>query len=201
MKKLKDLSFARILLLSVIVVMICHFAIGGINMAKDNSNRENGSLVQLTLTAEDFEIESMGKRGDRYVATDSDPQLLYVVDGLLTKVDFYMESSMPTGEVVVYYTTDRAAGFSEKQRAWAKPIGGGRYTIDFDGSYIHTLRIDPTIYGGNFMFFGDFVINGEKTAAEYMGLNYRNITFMTVYTLVFAVICRFVKELFTKNSQ
>ncbi len=201
MKKLKDLSFARILLLSVAVVLICHFVIGGINMAKDSSNRKNGSLKQITLAAEDFEIESMGKRGDRYVATDSDPQLLYVVDGLLTKVDFYMESSMPTGEVVVYYTTDRAAGFSEKQRTWAKPIGDGSYTIDFDGGYIHTLRIDPTIYGGNFILFGDFVINGEKSAAEYIGLNYRDIAFMALYSLILAVICRFVKELFTKNSQ
>lgn len=200
LKKFSDLTFTKIVAISATVVLLGHFVSGGVTMVKEKS------VVPEVLTIGDFETESMVERKKdgltRYVATDSDPQLLLTVDGTLTGVKFYMETTMPASEIVVYYTQSAEEGFSERSRVWADTVSGedGWYRVTLPGGYVHTLRIDPSIYGGNFMTFGDFILNPEKSSADYFGISYRNLPFLVLYTGILASVARFIQEIFTKKS-
>lgn len=199
MKKFAQLSFTKIIALSAVLVLFVNTAAGAVRYTQ-----EKGSETLLSVS--DFAMESMAERKQngvvKYVATDGDPQLLLTVDGAVTGMKFYMESTMPTGEIVVYWTEAEGEGFSERSRTWAQPVKNeeNMYSFDLDGQYVHTLRIDPTIYGGNFLTFGDFVLNYQRPLSAYIGISYENLPFIVMYTGILASILKFIQEIFTKNS-
>ncbi len=159
----------------------------------------NGSLAPQQLTISDFTTHSMVRRDGSFIATDGDPQLHYVVDGDFYGMKFYMTSSMPTGEIPVYYTTAEGQDFSESRHTWAVPVKGedGRYIIRTDLQRVHTLRIDPTTVAGNQLTFGDFTLNPEKTFAEYFPVNYRTVPLFFALTTVLWAISATFEEIFT----
>ena len=165
MKKFVSLSFTKILAVSAVIVLAVHSGLGVAADMKENAAYKNGTLVQTELAAEDFTMQSMVERKKdgtvKYVATDSDPQLHCVVNGLFTNMTFSMENSMPGTEIVVYYTTAEGQDFSENQRLWAQLVQGSEntYRIEIPMQHVHTLRIDPTVTGGSFLTFGNFEMN------------------------------------------
>ena len=215
MKKLLSLSFTAVLALSAAIVLGANLAAGRIADMRVNSAYKDGSLVSEQLSAEDFEMEGLAERKRdgvvKYVATDSDPQMYYTVDGLFTNMTFTMENTMPYTEIVVYYTTTADQGFSEKQRLWAQPVKGSENTFAFSlpMQYVHTLRIDPTVSGGSFLTFGSFQLNGENASREsgpgyspleFLGFTATDLPFFVLYTGLLASIIRFIQDLFTKKS-
>ncbi|MBQ3008047.1 MAG: hypothetical protein IJD80_00530, partial [Oscillospiraceae bacterium] len=72
--KIRNLTFTKILALSAVMVLLGHFVLGGLAMARDKS------VQSQTLSVTDFKISSIIERkrdGEiKYVATDGDPQLL-----------------------------------------------------------------------------------------------------------------------------
>lgn len=203
-KKFVSLSFTKILIFSLAFVLAAQTAFGAVSALRENIDRKNGAIKTQSLSFYDFKAESIAEReigGEiKYVSTDADPQLILTFDGKMTGMKFYMDSTMPTGEVVVYYTLSTDEDFSEKNKVWAKPEGNGIYSFTLSEKYIHTLRIDPTIFGGNFMTFGEFVVNPKRNFSDYLSFGYENLPFIVMYTGILASIIRFVQEIFTKKS-
>lgn len=196
--KLKKLSFIKILLISAVLVLAANLYTG----------RDRYFSYKLscdwteTLTTEDFRLHSLQLRDDFYVATDSDSQLILTVDEIIGGMDFTMDSSMPTGEVLVYYTTEAGQDYSEARRTWAVPDEDGEnlYSFTIPVQYVHTLRIDPTIYGGNRLYFGGFVLNPPRQFSDFSLFSVQNLPVFMVCTGLLAAIFRFVQEIFTKKS-
>lgn len=196
--KLKKLSFIKILLISAVLVLAVNLYTG-----RDRyfSYKLSCDRTQ-TLTTEDFRLHSLQLRDDFYVATDSDSQLILTVDEIIGGMDFTMDFSMPTGEVLVYYTTAPGQDYTESQRTWALPVEGSEnlYSFTIPPQYVHTLRIDPTIYGGNRLYFGDFILNPPRRFSDFFRPSVQNLPVFMVCTGLLASIFRFVQEIFTKKS-
>ncbi|MBQ8604967.1 MAG: hypothetical protein IJ410_09035 [Oscillospiraceae bacterium] len=196
--KLKKLSFTKILLISAVIVL----AVGLYN----SWNRYFSYGLSCDWTGEfsvtDFELHSLQLRDDFYVATDSDSQLVMTVDNVIGGMDFVMDSSMPTGEVLVYYTTAPGQDYTESQRTWAVPSEDGEklYSFTIPAQYVHTLRIDPTIYGGNRLYFGEFILNPPRQFSDFVNFSATELPVVMVCTGLLASFFRFVQEIFTKKS-
>lgn len=197
-KKLSNLSFGRILLISMLVVLAVK-----LYTAYNRSWRYGlGCDWTQTYTAEDFQLHSLQQRDDFYIATDSDSQLIMVVDGETGGMDFTMDSSMPTGEILVYYTTAPGQDYTESQRTWAVPVKGSEnlYSFTIPAQYVHTLRIDPTIYGGNRLYFGEFILNPDRGFSDFISFSVTDLRIMAVCTVLLAAFFGFVQEIFTKKQ-
>ncbi|MBR5521442.1 MAG: hypothetical protein IKU54_05540 [Oscillospiraceae bacterium] len=196
--KLKKLSFTKILFISAAVVLAVSL------YSNWNGYFSYGLSCDWTqeLSVTDFELHSLQLRDDFYVATDSDSQLVMVVDEVIGGMDFEMDSSMPTGEILVYYTTSPDQDYTEVQRTWAVPADedGVLYTFTIPVQYVYKLRIDPTIYGGNKLYFGTFRLNPPHSFSDYAGFRVADLPVIMVYTGLLAAFLKFIQEIFTKKS-
>ncbi len=197
-KKLSNLSFSRILLISAALVLAVQlFATAG---RYYRYKRCPDRKISYSVT--DFELHSLQQRDDFYIATDSDSQLVMVVDGETGGMDFVMDSSMPTGEILVYYTTAAGQDYTESQRTWAVPVEGEEnlYSFTIPAQYVHTLRIDPTIYGGNRLYFGEFTLNPDRSFSNFADFSVRKLPVFMVCTGLTAAFFGFIQEIFTKKQ-
>ena len=104
---------------------------------------------------------------------------------------------------MVYYTTKEGEGFSENKRWWAQPVDGedNWYVVEMGLKNVRSLRIDPTMYAGNQMTFGTFIINEERTLSDYIAPDARRIFNLLLYTGIISSVLRFVQEIFTKKFE
>jgi len=197
-KKLLNLSFSRILLISALIVLTVR-----LYAACNQSWRYGlGCDWTRTYTAADFQLHSLQQRDDFYTSTDSDSQLVMVVDGEIGGMEFTMDSSMPTGEILVYYTTAPGQDYTESQRTWAVPVENSEnlYSFTIPVQYVHTLRIDPTICGGNRLYFGEFILNPARNFSDFISFSAADLRIMAVCTAVIAAFFGFIQEIFTKKQ-
>ena len=196
-KKLLTLSFSRILRISAALVLAVQLFAGAGRYYRYNRCPHR----KISYSVTDFQLHSLQQRDDFYIATDSDSQLVMVVDGEMGGMDFVMDSSMPTGEILVYYTTRAGQDYTESQRTWALPVEGrdNLYSFTIPAQYVHTLRIDPTIYGGNRLYFGGFTLNPDRAFSDFVGLSLTDLPVMAVCTALLATFFAFVQEIFTKK--
>lgn len=186
------------------LALIAVFAVKGfVGYTMENIARANETLEQSRLEVSDFEQVSMKQDGESLVSTDADPQLILNVNRKMTNIKFYMETSLYPGEIVVYYTTDPRQGFSENKRLWAVPVSGesGWYAVDLGIKDVISVRIDPTIYAGNEMTFGTFVLNEEKTLSDYLSVAPSDIFNLLLYTGIISSLLRLLQEIFTKKFE
>ena len=167
--------------------------------------RKNGSLVEYTYTVADFTQNSLAERGEYLIATDSDPQLVREWPAqAIDTITFYMEAEIYPGEMVVYYTEDAAEPFSEKKRVWITPTDRENvYTANLGLKKIRNIRIDPTMYAGNRMIFGDFVFNVPRSLADNFRITYGDIFNLIVYTGFISGLLKLLAEVlsaFDKNK-
>lgn len=199
----KKVTSRQIIAFSALFLTALFFLRGFWSYAAENIARSNETLVQSRMTAADFQQFSLKADGDMLIATDSDPQLIWQADQKITNIKFYMETSLYPGEIVVYYTTKDGEGFSENKRLWAQPVNGedNWYTVEIGLKNVRSLRIDPTMYAGNQMKFGAFIINEEKTLSDYIAPDVRRIFNLLLYTGIISSVLRFVQEIFTKKFE
>lgn len=185
--------------------LIAVFLIGcTFSLVYESALRKRGKLTQTVYTFSDFEAYSFkdGENG-AVITTDNDPQMILSGERYLTNIKFYMDYTVFPGEITLYYTQKQGQGFSERKRVWAKPVRGedGYYEFDLPAKKVLSVRIDPTMYAGNELSFGDFVFNGEKSAADYYRVDYTHLYLLIVYTVILSSCIRFVQELFIKFTK
>lgn len=199
----KKIASWQIIAFSALFLVVLFLMRGFWDYAAENISRSNETLVQSRMTVSDFQQMSMKADGDLLTSTDSDPQLIWQADQKITNIKFYMETSLYPGEIVVYYTTKDGEGFSENKRLWAQPVDGedNWYIVEMGLKNVRSLRIDPTMYAGNQMKFGTFIINEERTLSDYIAPDARRIFNLLLYTVIISSVLKFVQEFFTKKFE
>jgi len=201
--RFKKLTSLQIIMISAVMVFVLFLGKAGIGYAGEKSARKDGRLEIFTLTLDDFQLSSLIKTSKGTVATDGDPQLILNGEMYVTNIKFYMDSIYAPGDIVVYYMTDGDAGFNERHRTWAYPVPDTEnwYEIEMPLTHVMALRIDPTIYAGNRMEFGDFIFNLDASGTDYFDFSASTVFYFTVYTAIAAAILKFIQELLTKSGE
>lgn len=201
-KKTKKITSKKIIGFTAIVLIILFFVNGMMKFITESVARKNGSLIEKRLTVEDFSCDGMKQLEDgKWQATDNDPKMIIEEKQKITSIYFYMKSSMFPGEMTMYYTQEGDAGFSERKRIWATPVQGEEnwYCIDMNMKNVTSIRIDPTMYRGNIMEFGDFIFNEETSFVDYFDISYGTVFNFIVYTGLISSVLKFLVEIITRN--
>ncbi len=204
-KKALSLTTFSIFTFSVMLSVMFTTADNLKNYIEYKNAREKGQLVEYRLTDRNFHKESMRSRSPDagWRATDPDPQLIYTEQMLFTGVEFYMDYVIYPGEMLLYYSTPQSDVYSNDKMAVITPIKGreGWYRVSLPLTEITSFRIDPTTVAGNHLVFGDFVVNPQKTLADYLALDGYTVLSITIYSVVLFAVFSFIKDFFTKISK
>ena len=182
------------------MLIVLFVAKGVTGFVMENSAEKKGSLKSYTLSADDFVWSGVRYKNNEIVTTDNDPQLLLEGRQAFTSVEFYMKSSVYPGEMVVYYTEPGDAGFSVQKRLWIVPSDKPDwYILETSMKNVTALRIDPTMYAGNVLEFGDFIFNGEKSFLDYFTVSYGDVYNLIIYTGIVSSILKFLQEILKRE--
>ena len=198
--KIKNIS-SRMIIVGTALVLIAGFLAQCLyGFVMESSAVKNGSLENYTLTSTDFQLEGIRVKNGQVITTDNDPQMLFEKAQKFTSLTFYMESSIYPGEMVIYYTEPGDAGFSVQKRLWVVPTDQlGWYTVETSMKNVTALRVDPTMYAGNVLTFGDFIFNREKTLGDYFAVSYSDVFNLIIYTGIISSVLKFLQEIIRKE--
>lgn len=198
--KIKKISSRTIIVSTALLLVALFVAKGLFGYITETSARKNGSLAQHTLSATDFEWNGIVEKDGQVVTTDNDPQMLLETPTRFTSVKFYMDSSIYPGEMCIYYTQPGDTAFSVQKRLWIVPdVQRGWYVVETSMMDVTSLRIDPTMYAGNVLTFGDFIFNEEKTFGDYFAISYGDVFDLIVYTGIISSVLKFLQEMLKKE--
>ena len=200
-EKIKNISSRRIILGTAFTLIALFLLKGAFGFITESAARKNGSLEYKVLTVEDMEWSGIENRDGVLITTDLDAQLATREVTKFASLKFYMEYTIFPGEMVVYYMEPGDVGFSANKRIWLTPVQGemGWYTADTSMKDVVAVRIDPTMYAGNQLTFGEFIFNEEKTAGEYFEISYGDIFNLVVYTGIISSVLKFLQEMLKKQ--
>ena len=200
-RKIKDWHIILFSCVTVAAIILC----GDIRAySKVKSVFENPETTTKTIHFDVFQQEALKDVGDGfYRTTDSDPQLILSHPGKVYSVKFYMEYYTYPGEIVVYYKTDDNQEYNEKHKTWAKPVTDekGWFEAKLPSEDLRSLRIDPTIYRGNRLKFGDFIINSEKSLSDFVKITPPVIFDFVIYSGALWSVLRLIYDFVTKKSE
>ena len=198
--KIKNIS-SRMIIVGTALALIAGFLAQCLyGFVMESSAVKNGSLENYTLASTDFQWEGIRVKNGQVITTDNDPQMLFEKAQKFTSLTFYMESSIYPGETVVYYTEPGDAGFSVQKRLWIVPTDQlGWYTVETSMKNVTALRVDPTMYAGNVLTFGDFIFNREKTLGDYFAVSYSDVFNLIIYTGIISSVLKFLQEIIRKE--
>ncbi len=204
-KKIEKIRSWQIILFSALLLVALFVGTGLVRWSADASARKDGSMQEFTTECVRFQMMGFEYIGDgyKYVVTNHDPQMLSETPQAFTSLKFYMESSMHPGEVVMYYSTEKAPGYSEHRRLWANSVDGepNWYLIETPVKNVTALRLDPTMYIGNELVFGDFIFNREKSFGDFFEITSGRVYELIVYTAVISSCLRWLQEFITKKFE
>ena len=198
--RLKNIS-SRAIILGTALVLVASFIFSGLfAFVSESSARKNGDLCSYTLKADNFTWSGIANKDGTVVTTDNDPQMLLEAPMKFTSLRFYMKSSIYPGEMVVYYTEPGDAGFSVQKRLWIVPSDQpGWYVLEAPMKTVTSLRIDPTMYAGNILDFGEFIFNEEKAFSDYFAVSYGDFFNLIVYAGIISSVLKFLQEMLKKE--
>ena len=166
----------------------------------ETAARKSGDMYNHTLNASDFTWNGIKTKDGVVITTDNDPQMLLESPMKFTSLRFYMESSIYPGEMVVYYTEPGDTGFSVQKRLWIVPTDQPNwYVLETPMKTVTALRIDPTMYAGNILEFGEFIFNEEKAFLDYFAVSYGDFFNLIVYTGIISSVLKFLQEMLKKE--
>lgn len=198
--RLKSIS-SRAIILGTALMLIAIFIAGGLfAFVSESSARKSGDLRSYNLQSQDFVWNGIADKDGIVITTDNDPQMLLETPMEFTSLKFYMKSSIYPGEMVVYYTEPGDAAFSVQKRLWIVPTDQPNwYILETPMKTVTALRIDPTMYAGNVLDFGDFIFNEEKTFTDYFAVSYGDFFNLIVYTGIISSVLKFLQEMLKKE--
>ena len=198
--KIKKISSPAIIVFTALLLVGLFVAKGLLGFVTEVSARKNGRLGQYTLSATDFHWNGIAEKEGQIITTDNDPQMILEESKKFTSLKFYMESSIYPGEMCVYYTQPGDRAFSVQKRLWIVPADQmGWYMVETSMMDITALRIDPTMYAGNMLTFGDFIFNEEKNFGDYFSVSYGDVFDLVVYTGIISSVLKFLQEILKKE--
>lgn len=198
--RLKSIS-SRAIILGTALMLIAIFIAGGLfAFVSESSARKSGDLRSYSLQAQDFVWNGIADKDGIVITTDNDPQMLLETPMEFTSLKFYMKSSIYPGEMVVYYTEPGDASFSVQKRLWIVPTDQPNwYILETPMKTVTALRVDPTMYAGNILEFGEFIFNEEKAFSDYFAVSYGDFFNLIVYTGIISSVLKFLQEMLKKE--
>ena len=167
-------NFWRIPLLCYAITWALYVCACTLSLWNTNDRLQDGAAPQRTLAVADFElygVEMLSPQNgrQRFVSTDSDPQLIYLrpEGAYFTRFVFDATANHPGGEMVLYYTTSPEQTFSEKQKLWAQQAEDGSWFFDLSGRLVYAIRFDPNTTSGVVWTVNHMSLNEEKPAWAY----------------------------------
>ena len=198
--KIKNVSSKAIIAFTAIMLVAVFITKGLLGYVAETTAFKNGSLETYTITATDFEWNGIREKNGRIITTDNDPQMTLEKSQKFTALKFYMDASIHPGEMVVYYTEPGDAGFSVQKRLWIVPDDEiGWYKVETSLKNVTALRVDPTMYAGNVLVFGEFIFNQEKPIGAYFAVSYGDVFNLLIYTGIISSILKFLQEIIKKE--
>lgn len=193
----------HILLLAAVLTAVGFAAMGAKGFMAENAARKDGSLSTIKLQADDFELIAFKPVDDGWRTTDTDPQMIYTVNGSFASIYMEMDSLLYPGDVILYYTNPGDAVWSARKRIFLVPDADNPscYYGSLPLQTVDSIRIDPTAVGGNLLTFGDIIINPPQTLADYMEISAHTLLMYMIYTALLAAVLRFIQEFFTKSFE
>ncbi len=198
--RLKNIS-SRAIILGTALMLTAAFIFSGLfAFVSESSARKSGDMYSYSLQAEDFVWNGIANKDGVVITTDNDPQMVLETPMKFTSLRFYMKSSIYPGEMVVYYTEPGDAAFSVQKRLWIAPANQpGWYILETPMKTVTALRIDPTMYAGNVLDFGEFIFNQEKAFLDYFTVSYGDFFNLIVYTGIISSVLKFLQEMLKKE--
>lgn len=198
--KLKNLPSRTIIIGTAIILTAVFLLNGCISFLSESSARKDGSLLSKKMSVIDFVWNGIAEKEGVIITTDNDPQLILDGEQKFSSLRFYMESTAYPGEMVIYYTEKGDAGFSVQKRLWIVPDSRMNwYIVKTPMKSVTSLRIDPTMYAGNILEFGDFIFNEEKSLGDYFDVSYGDIFNLVIYTGIISSVLKFLQEILKKQ--
>lgn len=206
MKKLKQLSGAKLILACAVVLCLVWLGKNLLGFGYEAVSRANGSMETFTLYADDFELIGIVKNEDgSYKSTDWDPQMVLVRDMKVARITIDGTFSISPGEMLAYYTQKEGQGFAAEKRYWFYADEGSdtAYTASMPLKNLKSVRIDPTTFAGNTMEINSITFNAPKSFVQYFAVDASHIFKLMVYSCLIGAAITMIKEFFedkkTKN--
>lgn len=195
-KRIEKIKSWHIIAFTATLLCLGFFVVSLYNFVTETSARKDGSLVQYTVDADAFELKDIKKTDDGYKTTNHDSQMRLKKEQKFSSMKFTMTYTVEPGEIVLYYKEPGDEHFSEQKRLWAQPVDdeANRYVVKTPMKEVIELRLDPSMFAGNELTFGDFVFNEEKTAADYFDITYTHVFCLILYTLVISACLKYGQE-------
>ena len=195
-KKLEKIKSWHIFAFSASILILIFLANGFYNYFTESTARKDGTLATFTLTADDFELKGVEKTSEGYKTTDHDGQIIREETFKFSSVKFTMTYTVEPGEIVLYYRTGDDKNFSEQKRLWAQPVDDeeNRYIVTMPVKEVTAIRLDPSMFAGNDLTFGDFVFNTEKSFGDYFDISYSRVFDLILYTAVISACLKYAQE-------
>lgn len=200
-EKIKNISSRRIIAGTAVALVAVFVLTGLFGFVTETAARKNGSLQYRVMTVDQMEWSGIEDRDGLLITTDLDPQLATREISKFSSLKFYMEYTIFPGEMVIYYMEPGDPGFMVSKRRWLTPVQGqmGWYTVDIPMKTVSAIRIDPTMYAGNQLTFGDFIFNEEKSFGDYFQISYGDIFNLFLYTGIISSVLKFLQEMLKKE--
>lgn len=156
------------------LALVVYVGSAGFALVRDTLRANRGTLVQTQLLLGDFAQSGIKPLEEDdglqiFVTTDDDAQLIYTPEQPFYAgiVKFIAVPNKPTGAIVLYYTTSAGAGFSERNKMWARQNSSGEWYFNLGGRKVHSLRLDPDSLGGVEWQMEGVTVGGRQAPAEY----------------------------------
>ncbi len=161
-----------------------------------------GQMEQMILTADDFELYAIEKEDESYVSINEDSRITLNKDIIVKNVSMEISYAIDPGEVTLYYADTGQEAFSETKRIWFTLDENGNYTAEFNlAKRVDSLRLDPTIYGGNIMEIGEITINTPKSFVQYFSITPSHVYYFVMLTTMLSCLAGFALDILKNNKQ
>lgn len=154
------------ILYAYLLAILLFWAFGGVSLGKSayytaqnlRPNAQELSMNQLDLSSIIPRLE-FGENA--YVSTDSDSHLYWNEPAYLETITLKATHNSVPLSVVLYWKTDSAADYAERNTVYATKTAEGEYTFDLGGKFVQGIRIDPDSAGGVITWFDGIVLNPQ----------------------------------------
>ncbi len=138
-------------------------------MEKTRQKMLDPAQAELISIRTDYGVEWMNYTAEDMLATDNDPQLIWLVEDMVGGLRVRIRASRPVEDVELYCTTSPGEACTLENRLTPVAYDAAQESWLFrlpQAQYVHSLRLDPTSTAGSFLLVEDVELNPLPTLRE-----------------------------------
>lgn len=176
-----------------VVVIVVSFGVMLSQFVADKMGIANGTLVEMNLTPNDFELIELEQiEGNLYQSTLDDPQMILLqVPQTVRTLRLESSYSSKPYEIDLYYTTKPGQDYSKTMRVWPVIQSDGSYLFTLPRTHIESLRLDPASAAVQ-IEFGNITLNEQQSVIHYFNPGWSGLVLLLIMPAFIAALLRFV---------